>query len=153
MVAAYESYSVGIADFQEEEEGEGLDGVEASVDKVAWVKTRDQHMRLRRYGRLTHKDVVCFGTETPNLEQLHQVEELSMYVSAYLKQLSTYSKWLKCCYSQSPGYRHIGHSPLPLGVPSLSDKGPSRHSRVSPRIDLVDGFAYHRMSSASTPER
>ena len=28
----------------------------------------------------THEDVVCFGAETANLEELHEVEELSVYI-------------------------------------------------------------------------
>jgi len=35
VVSADESHAVGIADFEAEEEEEGLEGVEAAVDEVA----------------------------------------------------------------------------------------------------------------------
>jgi hypothetical protein len=39
---------------------------------------------LERVVVLTHEDVICFWTMTSDLEQLHQIEELPMYITAYL---------------------------------------------------------------------
>lgn len=34
--------------------------------------------------RVTHEEIVCFGTETSNLKELHQIEKLSVNIAAYL---------------------------------------------------------------------
>ena len=64
MIASDECDSVGISDFQGQQEQEGLHTIEASIHEIA------------------QKQVVDFGTVIPHFEQLHQIIELSMDVSA-----------------------------------------------------------------------
>ena len=65
MVASYECDSVWVADFEAEEEEEGFERVEATVDEV------------------THEKVVCVWHIAAHSEQLHQVVELAVDVPAY----------------------------------------------------------------------
>ena len=65
VIASDQSYAVGIAYFEAEEEEEGFEGVKASVHKVA------------------HEQIVCVGHVAPDSEEFHQVVELAMNVSAY----------------------------------------------------------------------
>jgi hypothetical protein len=69
VVAADEVHAVGIAHFEGEKEEEGLDGVEAAVDKVA------------------EEEVGGVGGGPAGGKQLEEVEELAVYVAAYLHAL------------------------------------------------------------------
>lgn len=66
MVTSDECDPVRVPDFEGEEQEEGLDGVEASIDEI------------------TKEKVVCGRTVTSNLEQFFQIPELTMNVSTYL---------------------------------------------------------------------
>ena len=64
MVTTENGDAILIADFQGDEESDGLDGVVATIDVV------------------THEQVVGVGRLSANLEQLAQVVELAMDVTA-----------------------------------------------------------------------
>lgn len=65
MVPADQGDAIGIAHFQAEEQEEGFERVEATVDKVA------------------HEQVVCVRDVAAHAKQFHQVVELAVDVAAY----------------------------------------------------------------------
>ena len=65
VIAAYECYAVGVADFEAKEEEEAFEGVEPAVYKVA------------------HEKIIRIGDITAHAEELHQVVELAVDVAAY----------------------------------------------------------------------
>ena len=65
MISPYQGDAVRIADFKAEEEEKGFEAVETAVYEVA------------------HKEVICVGDVAADAEELHQVMELPVYVSAY----------------------------------------------------------------------
>lgn len=99
--------AVRIPNFEDQEEEERLDRVEAAVYEVAWglANAKQREARLGgtsgRGGRTrskpattglpvggkqqrTHEDVICFRAVTANLKELHEVEELAVDVAADL---------------------------------------------------------------------
>jgi len=94
MVAANQCHAVRVAHLEAEEEEKGFDRVEAAVNKVACRWSANQTWQwdqptpgvgsdgVRRAP--THKEVVCVWRVAADAEQLHQVVELSMDVTAYL---------------------------------------------------------------------
>ena len=84
MVTADERHSFGVADFEGEEEEERLDAVEAAVDKVACRATFSAKTGLTN-DRPTHEEIVRFWAWPADLEELHHVPKLAVYVPAYLQ--------------------------------------------------------------------
>lgn len=81
---------VGVAHFVREQQEEGLDGVEPAVDEVACVCEmggceQGRTGRKKREEGRTHEEVVRVRTEPADLEELHHVPELTMYIPAYLQ--------------------------------------------------------------------
>ena len=66
MISSDESDSLGVAHLESQQEQERLDRVVASIDEI------------------THEQVVGVGALASNLEELHQVVELSVNVTADL---------------------------------------------------------------------
>ena len=67
VVPAQQRDAVGVADFEREQQQEGLDAVEAAVDKVA------------------QKEVVVLGDGAADLKELHEVVVLAVNVAANLR--------------------------------------------------------------------
>jgi hypothetical protein len=64
MVASQDGYSVFVADFQSDEKSDGFHGIITTIHVI------------------THEQVIRIGTLTAYLEQLHEVMELAMDVTA-----------------------------------------------------------------------
>jgi hypothetical protein len=83
VVATKDGYALGVADFEGNEQGDGLDGEIATVNVIAcqelavssWMGTRSSG------GPLTHEEVVRIWIWPANLEQLHEVVKLAVYVA------------------------------------------------------------------------
>lgn len=90
MVSTDECYSIWIADFEGEKEKERLYAVEPPVDEVSCTydgrpsATENETKAADRIGKLTHKQVVRLRAPSSHFEKLHQVEELSVYVTTNL---------------------------------------------------------------------
>lgn len=67
MVAANEDDLIRVADFERQEKEEGFNAVVSTIDKV------------------TQEEVVGLGNIAPHFEELHQVVELTMDISANLR--------------------------------------------------------------------
>ena len=93
VVAADEGHAVRVADFEREEEQEGLDRVEAAVDIVACRKPSQcvSLFCLNERETRTEEEVVCVGTLTADAEQLEEVKELAVDVTADLREGSRVS--------------------------------------------------------------
>jgi hypothetical protein len=39
--------------------------------------------------KVTHEEIICFGTETSHFKQLHQIEKLPVNIAAYLTERTT----------------------------------------------------------------
>lgn len=98
VVAADQVHARWVAQFEADEEGDGLDGEEAPVDVVAWMEykvsdfvesivLRSQLKRLccrtceHSWKKLTQEKVIGVWTKPANLENLNHIEELPMYIS------------------------------------------------------------------------
>lgn len=66
VIAANQVDSIRIADFESQEEEEGLHTVKATIDEIS------------------HEQVVCFRTIIANFEQLFQVIELAVDITTNL---------------------------------------------------------------------
>lgn len=89
VVASDERDAVRVADLVSEQEKECLDGVEATVDKVACRDGGNREYVRQADGRRndltrTHEEIVRFWTKPANLEEFHHIPELSMNVTTYL---------------------------------------------------------------------
>ena len=83
VVSTDERDAVRIAHFERKEEEKGFDAVKSSIHKVSWIVDGYEAVG-RREGR-TDKYVIGLWARTADLEQLHQVKELTMNVSTNLK--------------------------------------------------------------------
>ena len=81
VVAAQDGDALGVADFERDEKRHRLDGEVASVDVVALDLSVFRCIWECVVCRLTHEEVVGVGIRATDLEQLHQVVELSMYIT------------------------------------------------------------------------
>lgn len=65
MVAADERDAIGVADFEAEKEKERLQGIESAIDKI------------------THEQIIGVRDISSDTEELHQVVELAVDITAY----------------------------------------------------------------------
>jgi hypothetical protein len=91
MIATDEGDAVRVSDFEDEQEEECFDRVEATVDKVTWegkgkgFNIWQGRMKPRDKFVLTHEQVIRLGTPTSHSEQLQEIEELAVDVAADLE--------------------------------------------------------------------
>ena len=61
MVASYQGYAVGVADFEAEEEEKGLERVETAVNEVACISLACGQTFCSVGPGITHEKIVCIG--------------------------------------------------------------------------------------------
>lgn len=71
------------ANFQSDQEGNSLNGIVATVNVVACISRSAQGTSIRRNLILTHEEIVGVWIWSANLEELHQIVELAMYVTTH----------------------------------------------------------------------
>ena len=83
VVTAKDGDSGGVSNLEGNEEGNGFDGVVASINVVACVSGQfsgDYGEALWKY-RHTHEEVVCVWIWSADSEELHEIMELAMDIS------------------------------------------------------------------------
>jgi len=82
VVASDERYSIWVSDFEAKKQEERFERVKTAVNEVACIQSVRSSMA--RFGWLTHKEVVRVRYVSTDPEELHQVVELAMNITAYL---------------------------------------------------------------------
>jgi hypothetical protein len=77
-------YPVWVSYFKAKKEKKRLEGVKASINKIACAQSVRVILFRTSGESLTHKQIICIRHVTAHSKQLHEVMELSMYIAAYL---------------------------------------------------------------------
>jgi len=81
VVSTEDGDALGITDFEGDKEGDCLDGEVPTVDVITY-SAGSATMRFENPAPLrTHEEVVGVGVRSANLEQLHEIVKLAVYIS------------------------------------------------------------------------
>ena len=83
MITPKDGDALRKANFQSDQEGNSLNGIVATVNVVACIYGSAQGTRICRSLILTHEEIVGVWIWSANLEELHQIVELTMYVTTH----------------------------------------------------------------------